>query len=160
VDQHGHGHQVRVRRCRLDLWDAWSRQADSYNAKDTQDSWKSFKAGGGITLGTLFHKAKTRGWRDDGAYQKPTPEEIEARRRLAVERAAKEEAEKVREYAETASKARALWADATSVREAHPYLVRKGVSSVLSLREIDAGAAAALLGYTPPLRGTRPRAAR
>jgi putative DNA primase/helicase len=133
----------------FDLWDSWSQQADSYNAKDAQDVWRSLKANGGVTAGTLFHEAKAHGWRHDGTYQKPIPEEAEARRRLAAERAAKEEAEKVRERAEAASKARALWKAATSVREAHPFLVRKGVSPVPSLREIDAGAAAALLGYAP-----------
>jgi hypothetical protein len=78
------------------LWDAWSRQSGRYNERDARDVWRSLKAGGGITLGTLFHEAKARSWRDDGTYQKPTPEEIEARRREAAERTAKEKAEKGR----------------------------------------------------------------
>jgi putative DNA primase/helicase len=41
-----------------------------------------------------------------GAYQKPTPEELAERRRIAAERAAKEEAEIARERADTAKKAR------------------------------------------------------
>ena len=137
----------------FDLWDAWSRQSDRYNERDARDVWRSFKAGGGITVGTLFHEAKTSGWRDDGTHQKPTPEEIEARRRQAAERTAKEEAEKVREHAEAASKARAVWKAATRAPADHPYLVRKCVSPVPSLREIDAGEAADLLGYAPKSRG-------
>jgi len=136
----------------FDLWDAWSRQSDRYNERDTRDVWRSLKAGRGITLGTLFHEAKAHGWRDDGTHRQPTPEELEARRRQAAERAAKEETRKSREHTEAAKKARALWADATSVREAHPYLARKGVPSVPSLREIDAGVAAAILGYAPKSR--------
>ena len=131
----------------FELWDGWSRQSDRYVERDARDVWKSIKRGGGITLGTLFREAKVNGWRDDGA--RPKPEELEARRRQASERNAKEEAEKVREHAEAASKASALWEAATPGRQAHPYLVTKGVSRVPSLREIDAGAAEVILGYAP-----------
>jgi putative DNA primase/helicase len=110
---------------------------------------EELKAGGGITLGTLFHEAKMRGWRDDGTHQKPTPEEIEARRRLAAERAAKEKARSNSEHAKTASKARAVWKAVSPATADHPYLLNKDLSPVPSLREIDAGAAADLLGYAP-----------
>jgi putative DNA primase/helicase len=111
----------------FDLWNAWSRQSGRYNERDARDVWRSIKAGGGITLGTLFHEAKARGWRDDGTYQKPTPEEIEARRREAAERTAKEEARSDREHTEAASKALAIWKAATPAPGDHPYLVRKCV---------------------------------
>ena len=63
---------------------------------------------GKVTVGTLFHEAKANGWRDDGSYSEPTPEEIAERRRIAAERAAKEEAEIACERAETARKAAAI----------------------------------------------------
>jgi putative DNA primase/helicase len=102
-----------------------------------------------VTAGTLFYEAKARGWRDDGTRQKPTAEEIEARRRQSAERAAKQEVEKARERADAREKAAAIWMSATPTCDDHPYLVRKGLSPVPSLREIDAGGAAVLLGYVP-----------
>jgi len=139
----------------FDLWEAWSLQAESFNTKDARDVWKSIRAGGKVTIGTLFYEAKANGWRDDGMHQKPTPEELSERRRIAAERAAKEEAEIARERADTAKNATAiLKAKATTDAKAdNPYLVRKRVSPVATLREIDAGAAAAILGYAPNCRG-------
>ena len=78
----------------FDLWEAWSLQAESFNTKDARDEWKSIRAGGKVTIGTLFYEAKANGWRDDGGHQMPTPEELAERRRIAAERAAKEDAER------------------------------------------------------------------
>lgn len=135
------------------LWEAWSLQAESFNTKDARDVWKSVRAGGKVTIGTLFYEAKANGWRDDGMHQKPTPEELAERRRIAAERAAKEGAEIARERADTAKKAAAIWKAATEAKSDHPYLSRKRVSSVATLREIDAGKAAAILGYPPKSGG-------
>ncbi|MDP1527505.1 MAG: DUF3987 domain-containing protein [Rhodocyclaceae bacterium] len=137
----------------FDLWEAWSLQAESFNTKDARDVWKSIRAGGKVTIGTLFYEAKANGWRDDGMHQKPTPEELAERRRIAAERAAKEEAEIARERADTAKKASAILKAATEAKADHPYLSRKRVSPVATLREIDAGAAAAILGYAPKSGG-------
>jgi putative DNA primase/helicase len=137
----------------FDLWDAWSQQADSYNAKDSRDVWRSIRADGGVAIGTLFYEAKANGWRNDGGHQMPTPEDIAERRRIATERAAKEEAEIARERADTASRAAAIWQAAREAKADHPYLSRKRVSPVATLREIDAGAAAAILGYAPKSSG-------
>lgn len=137
----------------FDLWEAWSLQAESFNTKDARDVWKSIRAGGKVTIGTLFYEAKANGWRDDGMHQKPTPEELAERRRIAAERAAQEEAEIARERADTAKKAAAILKAATEAKADHPYLSRKRVSPVTTLREIDAGAAAAILGYPPKSGG-------
>jgi putative DNA primase/helicase len=137
----------------FDLWEAWSLQAESFNTKDARDVWKSIRAGGKVTIGTLFYEAKANGWRDDGMHQKPTPEDIAERRRIAAERAAQEEAEIARERADTAKKAAAILKSATEAKADHPYLSRKRVSPVATLREIDAGAAAAILGYPPKSGG-------
>ncbi len=137
----------------FDLWESWSLQAESFNGKDARDVWKSIRVGGKVTIGTLFYEAKANGWRDDGAHQKPTPAELAERRRMAAERAAKEEAEIARGRADTAAKAAAILKAATEAKADHPYLSRKRVSPVATLREIDAGAAAAILGYPPKSGG-------
>ncbi|MBK6677230.1 MAG: DUF3987 domain-containing protein [Rhodocyclaceae bacterium] len=137
----------------FDLWDAWSQQAHSYDTRDARDVWKSIRGNGKVTAGTLFHEAKAGGWRDDGTYRKPTPEELAERKRIAAERAAKEEAEISRERADTAAKAAAILKAATEAKADHPYLSRKRVSPVATLREIDAGKAAAILGYAPKSGG-------
>ncbi len=137
----------------FDLWEEWSQQDESFDPKAARAAWKSIRANGKVTAGTLFHEAKAGGWRDDGAHQKPTPEELSKRRRIAVERAAKEEVDLARERADAARKAAAIWKAATTARADHPYLSRKRVSPVATLREIDASAAAAILGYAPKSDG-------
>ena len=133
-----------------DLWDEWR---DGRGDDEAASVWKSISEFGALKIGTLFHEAKANGWRDDGVYQKPTPEELAERRRIPAERAAKEEAKIARERADTAKKAAAILQTATEAKTDHPYLSRKRVSPVATLREIDAGAAAAILGYPPKSGG-------
>jgi P4 family phage/plasmid primase-like protien len=44
------------------LADQWSRGGSSYDSKSFQATWDSLSMGRGITIGTLFHKAKEQGW--------------------------------------------------------------------------------------------------
>ena len=129
-----------------DLWDEWR---DGRGDDEAASVWKSASETGPLKIGTLFHEAKANGWRDEGSYQKPTPEELENRRQAAVDRENREKSEIARERADTAKKAAAILKAATEAKADHPYLSRKRVSSVATLREIDAGAAAAILGYAP-----------
>jgi putative DNA primase/helicase len=133
----------------FDLWDSWSQQAENYKTSSARDVWRGFRTSGGKAIGSLIREAKSNGWRDDGMHQRPTTEELAERRRIAAGRAANEDAEIARERADTASKAAAILTAATKARADHPYLVRKQVSPVTTLREIDASAAAAILGYAP-----------
>ena len=133
----------------FDMWESWSQQAESFSTTDARDVWKSIRAGGKVTLGTLFYEAKGNGWRDDGMHQKPAPEGLAERKRIALGRAAKEGAEIARERADTARKAAAILEAATEAKADHPYLSRKRVSPVATLREIGAKVAAAILGYPP-----------
>jgi|GEM_PF-2548466 len=55
--------------------------------------------------------------------------------------------------AEARDKARSLWKAAMPARADHPYLVRKGISPVDTLREIPAGEAVEILGYVPKSSG-------
>ena len=111
----------------FDIWIEWSQQADNFNAKDAKDVWKGIKSGGKVGIGSLFHEAKAHGWRDDGTYQKPTAEDLAERRRVAAERASKEEAEEKARHAEAASKATREYQAATLDVDDFPYLVLKGI---------------------------------
>jgi putative DNA primase/helicase len=133
-----------------DLWDEWR---DGRGDDEAASVWKSISETGALKIGTLFHEAKADGWRADGGYYKPTPEELAERKRIAAERAAQEEAEIARERADTASRAAAILKAATEAKADHPYLSRKRVSPVATLREIDAGKVAAILGYSPKSGG-------
>ena len=137
----------------FDAWDTWSQQAESYRPATAREVWKSIKAGGGVSIGTLYHEAKAAGWRDDGLHQAPTPEEIAERRRIAAERAVREEAETAREHAEAATRAAVIWKDAMPAREDHAYLARKRVKPVSTLRELPINRLEMLLGYLPKSKG-------
>ncbi|MBI5270149.1 MAG: DUF927 domain-containing protein [Burkholderiales bacterium] len=117
------------------LWDEWSSQSGTYRKIDARDAWKSFKPGGRVTVGTLFGMAKDHGFRFPEASNAhasvPTPEAMEAQRRLAEERERKRAAEEA-EYRRRADKAevdaRELWDTAHAVGHS-PYLARKGVGA-------------------------------
>lgn len=76
--------------------------------------------------------------------------ERDRKRREIIRRAQQEE---TRRRAEAARKAAAIWEAATPASADHPYLLRKQIPPVTTLREADAGAVAALLGYAPKSRG-------
>ena len=137
----------------FDTWDAWGQTADNYNATDSKTVWRSIRPDGKVGIGSLFHEAKQRGWQDDGRRHTLTPAEIAERQRAAAERAAADAAEIERERAETAAKAAAILKASTAVTGENPYQLRKQVSPTATLREIDAGTAAAILGYTPKSGG-------
>jgi putative DNA primase/helicase len=49
---------------RFDDFDKWSAQDEGYNAPKTKATWKSSKAGGGITEKSLFFIAREHGYKD------------------------------------------------------------------------------------------------
>lgn len=121
------------------LWDEWSQRGETYDGRNARDTWRSLKAGGRTTIGTLFGIAKDHGFRfpdtPAGAAQQ-TPEQIAAAaaeaERLAAQRRQQREAEAAdyrRRADQAARDAAALWADAAAVQtpEQAPYLQRKGV---------------------------------
>jgi len=137
----------------FDVWEEWSLQDDSFDPKVARDVWKSIRRHGKVTAGTLFHEAKAHGWCDNALRRKPTPDELGQRRRVAALRAAKTDAWIERERAEAAKKAAAIWKKAAQAGADHPYLSRKHVCPVASLREVDAKTAATILGYRPKSKG-------
>jgi putative DNA primase/helicase len=134
----------------FELFDEWSRQSDRYNARDIRDTWKSCKPDGGITIATLYWRAKNIGWHYNGT--KPTPEELKARKRESAKRAAEEKVMTDRERAQAAGKAAAIWEAAKPAASSNSYLALKGVSSVATLREIGDDEAKSILGYAPESR--------
>lgn len=137
----------------FDLWDEWSRTAESYNPKAARDVWRSIKVIGKVNIGSLFHQAKANGWRDDGTRGGPAIEEMARRKQYASDRARREHEEIARERATAAARADALCNAGVEAKPDHAYLVLKKVSPVPTLREISASDAAVILGYAPRSSG-------
>ncbi|MEO3715806.1 DUF927 domain-containing protein [Roseateles flavus] len=116
----------------FELWDTWSQQARDYSATDAKDTWRSIKAGGRVTVGTLFGIAKDHGFRfpePGAAPAAPDPAALAEAARLAERKQQQRDAEaaEYRERAERAARdAQSLWAEARE-QGASPYLQRKGV---------------------------------
>lgn len=115
------------------LWDGWSQSASNYDARAAKDVWRSIQPDGKVSIGSLFYAARANGWRDD-----PPQQPIAAN-----------DAERM----DTARKAMDIWGAASAAGADHPYLKRKAVAPVPTLREIEAERAAQILGYTPRARG-------
>ena len=134
----------------FEIWDDWSRQADNYERRAARDVWRSIGASGKITIATMFHRARSHGWRDDSI---PAPEELAERRRNSQAHPASEEAQISQQRARTEKLAEAIWSIAVPTTPDHPYLSRKQVLPVGCIREIDAQRTASILGYAPTCRG-------
>ncbi len=111
------------------LFDEWSKGAPNYKARAVNDSWKSFKAGGGVTIATLIGEAKQRGF--DSKHLTPLPAlsdaELATRRQQRAEQQQAEEAARAAEQAAAAVKAGELWS-AASADGSSPYLTKKAIA--------------------------------
>lgn len=116
----------------LELFDTWSASdADRYDRKAVQSTWKSIKAGGGVAVATLLHLAKEHGFTLPKAGQSsavPSAAELAERDRLRTQRQQQDEAAREADHAKAAEHAAVQWADATE-SGASPYLTRKGVQA-------------------------------
>lgn len=120
----------------FDLWNDWSARGETYNERNARDTWRSVKAGGKTSIGTLFGIAKDHGYRfpegeAGAAAQTPAQAaaaQVEAERLAAVKRQQRDtEAAEYRQRADKAARdAVALWGGASDEGQS-PYLVRKGV---------------------------------
>lgn len=100
------------------LWDGWSQQSPTYKAADAKSVWRSCKAGGGITIRTLYKLAREHGYQGS-ADVAPRQQSGDARKRIEAE-AAKEHLRRQQaadRAAEMLKRAEQSW---------HPYLVKKG----------------------------------
>lgn len=109
----------------FDLWDDWSRTADSYQPAAAKSVWKSLKSGT-ISAGSLFHAARLAGWQDDAEHAKPSAAEVEERRARRAALAESERVERERRARIAAMQAGALWRSALK-EGSSPYLTRKRV---------------------------------
>lgn len=133
-------------------WLDWSKASDKFNSRDAASVWKSIRPHGAVTLGSLFHLAKSAGWKDDGLCQPLTPAQIAERKRKA-EIFANAEADAIeRERLETAAKAKRIL-EKSARAENNPYLERKGVHPTPTLRQLEAEKVAEILGYQPQSSG-------
>ncbi len=112
-----------------ELFDDWSARGETYDRKAARATWRSFKASGRVTIGSLFGIAKDHGFRfEDLGAGAPVPDvkAIEAARRKRQEQDAANAAQ-YRERAEKAARVAAdMWSEALE-DVASPYLERKGV---------------------------------
>ena len=113
------------------LFDAWSATADGYDTSATASTWRSVKAGGGVTVATLLHIAKQHGFELPKTDKPPAPPSAAEQARQAAQRQQAQQleaAQRQAEHAAAADAARALW-DAASPTGDSPYLARKGVQA-------------------------------
>jgi putative DNA primase/helicase len=121
----------------FDTWDTWYQGHDRHTANEAKSAWKSFGKGGPkrCTIATLVYEAKRAGFKFTKKHQlKQTAEE---RARFEAERAARRaalEAEAAAQEAAAAERAAAIWAAAGEDPAGHPYLARKGIQPLGSVR--------------------------
>lgn len=113
----------------FELFEEWSSRADSYDARATHSTWRSIKASGGVTIGTLFELAKAAGFKfTEGGAKRLTKAdrarmEAKKRERDAAERARRQDAQRA-----TAVVAQERWKRASPAGSS-PYLDRKAVGA-------------------------------
>ena len=130
----------------FDIWNKWSQQSDSYNSRDAKNVWRSIKSNGGVSIGTLFHEAKANGWHSKGKHDSLIEN-------IKPKTLANQFTKTTDEQAHTASIASQIWNQATDVKPDHPYLKRKEVTAVRTMRELGVGQAEKILGYIPKSKG-------
>ncbi len=118
---------------------AWSSGSPRFNERDFRDTWRSLSADGGIGAGTLFFLAREYGnWRPDPTAPRPpppTPAELARQEAERAKRAAVEDTERQAKADAAAADARQRLAAAEPADPAQPYLARKSVPPVPSLRQ-------------------------
>lgn len=79
----------------LHLFDEWSATATNYDSKAVKSTWKGFKSSGRVTIGTLIHEAKARGFDPKAQASNATPSELttEARAQAVAKRKEAEQRE-------------------------------------------------------------------
>lgn len=114
----------------FDIWDNWSKGARNYDERVVETSWKNFKVGGAVGIGSLFHTAKLHGYHRDPNLIPQVDEPGRLTRRRRDRRAEQkvfeqQEAERIAlQDATSKENARRLMAGADLSH--HPYLSLKG----------------------------------
>ena len=63
-----------------EIWLNWSQSAESFNERAAKAVWRSINTIGKIRIGTLFHEAASRGWRDGEQRGALTGQELHEKR--------------------------------------------------------------------------------
>lgn len=137
----------------LDDFTAWSATGLNFDSEaDCTDVWRSIDPTGGVTAATLFAEARKVGWHEPGngtVYQRPMNGHANTSRSLTDADSEERAARKARQHEEAAKNAKALWKNARPAGADHPYLIRKGVQPVDTLRELPAIEIEKIIGYPP-----------
>ncbi|MEX3634563.1 PriCT-2 domain-containing protein [Paraburkholderia sp. BR14320] len=133
----------------FEIWDAWSRTAANYNERAARTTWRSVSASGGKTLATLFWQARQHGFDLKRTAYPDRLTAVLAQSPEVLAQRAREEAQRQARHATVAREAVSIWQWARPVGPEHPYLVRKHLEPMGTLRELDALELHALLGYMP-----------
>lgn len=134
----------------FDIWDEWSRTAHNYSERAARVTWRSAGESGGKTLASLFWLAQQHGFDVKGsraATDRADVPRMPPARPIADQ--ARLEARVRARQAAVAQEALAIWKWARPVGPGQPYLERKQVRPVPTLRELEAEELQALLGYAP-----------
>jgi len=112
-----------------DTCETWSAQANSFNLRDFNDTWRSIKPGGGVGAGSLYRLAAEHGWRMKGG--KPQQRAVQAPRQPV---------EPPRKQAPGMSPAE-VWGRCNPATNAHPYVQAKAAigAPLDSLRVVPEG---------------------
>jgi Primase C terminal 2 (PriCT-2)/AAA domain/Toprim domain len=111
-----------------EVWDQWSQGGETYNQKDAKTTWNSFgKRNGGITIKTLFQKARKGGYKGVKDGNRATSKAQHSQSKTKPSQAGSASPDKE----ERIKQNQAQWDAATDIEEdfAHPYLSRKAVKA-------------------------------
>lgn len=133
----------------FEIWDAWSRTAANYNERAARTTWRSADASGGKTLATLFWHARQNGFDLSRTHYPDRMATVLAPSAEVLAQREREVAQRQARHAAVAREAASIWDWARPVGPAHPYLARKHLEPMDTLRELDALELRTLLGYAP-----------
>jgi hypothetical protein len=139
----------------FDLWDAWSQTAPNYDARSARATWRSASESGAITLASLFWLAGEHGFDLAGsrAFGDRAARSASAHASIVGADASLERKRRARRAA-VARQALSIWNWARPVAPDHPYLARKQIAPLPTLRELEAEELHVLLGYVPKSNDT------
>lgn len=129
-----------------DTWIDWSAASDAFDRGAALSSWKSFKNGGKVGIGSLLAEAKREGFMPDRADVNVSPEKLAADKIAREERAAKAEKDRLARAEAAANRAQSQWRMA-AIEGASPYLERKQVQAEACRFLPDGGVIVPMLRY-------------
>jgi len=133
----------------FEIWDAWSRTAANYDERAARTTWRSVSESGSKTLATLFWRAREHGFDLRRTHYPDRMTAVLAPSPAVLAQREHEEAQRQARHAAVAREAVSIWQSARPVGLEHPYLARKHLDPMETLRELDAMELHALLGYAP-----------